>query len=86
MVYWSDNEIHAIMRINLTSSEIDYLVTDQLGEVEGLAVEWESGLIYWTDYIYERIEVARLNGSFRRTLFWKDITNPRTIVLHPKHG
>ena len=59
---------------------------DNLGQVDGLAVEWESGLIYWTDYIFERIEVARIDGLYRRTLFYTNLYNPRGIAVDPKSG
>ena len=62
------------------------IIRDNLGQVDGLAVEWESGLIYWTDYIFERIEVARVDGSQRKTLFTESVYNPRGIAVDPKSG
>ena len=62
------------------------IIRDDLGEVDGLAVEWESGVIYWTDYIYERIECAKVNGNYRKTIFTSDIYNPRGIAVDPKAG
>ena len=62
------------------------IIRDDLGKVDGIAVEWESGLIYWTDYIYERIEVAKLNGSSRKTLVFNNLTNPRGIAVDPRRG
>ena len=62
------------------------IVRDYLGQVDGLAVEWESGLIYWTDYIFERIEVARVDGNLRKTLFTTGVYNPRGIAVDPKSG
>ena len=62
------------------------IIRDNLGQVDGLAVEWESGLIYWTDYIFERIEVARIDGLYRRTLFYTNLYNPRGIAVDPKSG
>jgi len=54
--------------------------------VNGLAVEWESGLIYWTDHYLERIEVAKVNGSSRKTLITGNLQNPRGIAVDPKNG
>ena len=62
------------------------IIRDNIGQVDGLAVEWESGLIYWTDYIFERIEVARVDGSYRKTLFTESVYNPRGIAVDPKFG
>ena len=72
--------------MNLKTGAIQNVVTENLGEVEGLAVEWESELLYWTDYTYERIEVARLDGTHRKTLFWQNVNNPRAIVVDPRRG
>jgi len=65
---------------------VKVIIRDDLGKVDGIAVEWESGLIYWTDYIYERIEVAKLNGSSRKTLVFNNLTNPRGIAVDPRRG
>ena len=54
--------------------------------MDGLAVEWESELIYWTDYIFERVEVAKIDGTSRKTLFDSDVNNPRGIAVDPKSG
>ena len=59
---------------------------DYLGQVDGLAVEWENGLLYFTDYIYERIEVVKVDGSFRKTLFSTNIYSPRGIAVDPTSG
>lgn len=61
------------------------LIRDYLGEVDGIAYDWESELIYFTDYLYERIEVCQKNGSNRRTLF-TDLHNPRGIAVYPELG
>ena len=54
--------------------------------MDGLAVDWDCGLLYWTDYIFERIEVSKVDGSSRKTLFNENLTNPRGIAVDPKSG
>ena len=85
MIYWSDTSLWTINRMSLTSGEAEVILRD-LGQVDALAVEWESGLLYWTDYLYETIEVAKLDGSYRKTLFNSELYNPRGIVVDPKTG
>ena len=65
---------------------IKVIMRDDLGEIYGLAVEWESEKIYFTDFIFERIEVANLDGTFRKTLFTKDLYSPHGIAVDPKSG
>ena len=65
---------------------IKVIIRDDLGEIYGLAVEWESEKIYFTDFIFERIEVANLDGSFRKTLITRDLYSPRGIAVDPKSG
>lgn len=84
--YWSDINLHVIKRMNMSSGIVEDIVTGDLGSVEGLAVEWEGNVIYWTDYTYSRIEVASVDGSNRKLLFKEEIGNPRGIALYPKKG
>ena len=57
------------------------LFTSGLGTPEDLALDPISGLLYWTDYTFETINVGNVDGSFRTVLFGNNITNPRSIVL-----
>jgi len=75
-----------INRMNLTSREVKVIIKDNIGEVYSIAVEWESGLIYWTDFIFQRIEVAKLSGSSRRTLITRDVESPMGIAVDPRNG
>jgi len=73
--------------LNVTSGKVeDILTNSNLGEIDGLAVEWESDLIYWTDYTNERIEVAQLDGKNRRSLITSGIRRPKEIAVDPRKG
>ena len=65
---------------------IKVILRENLGEIYGLAFEWESELIYFADFIYERIEVVDVHGSLRKTLITKDLYSPRGIVVDSKNG
>ena len=86
MVYWSDINRRLIQRMNLTTGIIEDIITDNLGIIDGLAVEWENDLIYWADYSNSRVEVASLAGEQRKVLFASEVYNPRGIALYPKKG
>jgi len=57
-----------------------------LGSPEGVAVDWISKNLYWTDSGTDRIEVSRLDGTHHKTLFSEDLVNPRAIVVDPVRG
>ena len=85
-IYWSDINRRVIQRMNLTSGIIENVITDNLGVVDGLAIEWESNLIYWTDYYDRRVEVATIQGKHRKVLIQGGLSNPRGLALYPKKG
>lgn len=52
----------------------------------GLAVDWSTRKLYWTDTEMGRIEVANLDGSMRAVLIWSGLGQPRDIVVDPISG
>lgn len=42
--------------------------------------------LYWTDRTSDRIEVSKLDGSFRKTLVYKNLNDPVDIVLDIENG
>lgn len=59
------------------------VVVPGLDSPDGLACDWLSKKLYWTDSETNRIEVANLNGTSRKVLFWMDLDQPRAIALNP---
>lgn len=49
--------------------------------LDGIVVDWIVRNLYWIDIGIDRIEVARLNGIFRRVLISDDLDEFRVIVL-----
>jgi len=87
LVYWSETRPNAIKRLNVTSGKVQEILKDStLGEIDGLAVEWESDLIYWTDKTNHRIEVAQLDGKNRRALITSGTRRPLEITVDPRKG
>lgn len=84
MLYFS--EPNRLYRVRFDGSRMQMLVNESIGEVDGLAVDWEARNLYWTDARYKSVSVATLEGKFRRTLFEDDLGRPRAIVVHPKIG
>lgn len=49
----------------------------------GLAVDWVTKKLYWTDGGTRRIETSNLNGSMRALLIWDGLDKPRDITVDP---
>lgn len=63
--------------------------TSGIHTVEGIAVDWMGGNLYWTDDGPKKtISVARLEkaSQTRKTLIEGKMSHPRAIVVDPQHG
>lgn len=62
------------------------VITSGLMSPDGLACDWVTKKVYWADSETNRIEVSMYDGTFRSVLFWRDLDQPRAIVLVPSDG
>lgn len=85
-VYWTDDEVRLIQRAKLDGTEQQSVVTAEVLNPDGIAIDWISRNMYWTDTGTDRIEVARLNGTSRRTLIADNLNEPRAITVDPRNG
>nr|AVT42511.1 Wnt co-receptor arrow [Lithobius atkinsoni] len=86
-VFWTDISLEMIKRTSINGSAIEInVVTTGLMSPDGLACDWLTKKLYWTDSETNRIEVANLDGSHRKVLFWEDLDQPRAIALVPAEG
>lgn len=88
IVFWTDVSEEAIKQtyINQTGNVVQNVIISGLVSPDGLACDWIGKKLYWTDSETNRIEVANLNGTSRKVLFWQDLDQPRAIALDPVHG
>ncbi|XP_067906739.1 low-density lipoprotein receptor-related protein 6 isoform X2 [Heterodontus francisci] len=87
LVYWTDVSEEAIKLIFLNQTgNTQNVVISGLVSPDGLACDWLGKKLYWTDSETNRIEVAHLDGSLRKVLFWQDLDQPRAITLDPARG
>jgi SHS2 domain-containing protein len=84
-IYWSDISSKIINRIRLDGTNYT-VVLDNVESAEGLAVDWISRNLYYTDSVKHTIEVASLDGSNRKVLINTDLKNPRGIAVDPIDG
>ncbi|XP_033245957.1 low-density lipoprotein receptor-related protein 6-like isoform X1 [Drosophila miranda] len=76
-IYWTDQKTKCIFRVFLNGSYVQQIVDTGLIGPDG---------IRWSDAEVRLIEVARLDGSSRRVLLWKEVEEPRSLVLEPRRG
>jgi nidogen (entactin) len=84
-IYWSDVSGNLISRIRYDGSNYS-VVLQNVKSAEGLAVDWISRNIYFTDAEARTIEVASLSGKYRKVLINTDLKNPRGIAVDPIDG
>ncbi|XP_063053042.1 low-density lipoprotein receptor-related protein 5 isoform X2 [Engraulis encrasicolus] len=96
LIFWTDVSEEAIKQTfyNQSSNSLKEtalgtctkVVVSGLESPDGLACDWLGRKLYWTDSETNRIEVANLDGTSRKVLFWQDLDQPRAIALDPAHG
>ena len=84
-MYFTDVYNGHINMANLDGTNVQTIVSN-LKSPEGLAVDWLSKNIYWTDSGMNTLSVSGSDGTYKKTLFDSDMRNPRAIVLDPAQG
>ena len=95
-IYWSDRGFRQIMRTMLQevdttpylyNATVNRVYTGISREVNGLAVDWLSGSVYWTDALYNWITVAAAEKhEVYRHLVTNDLEKPMGICVWPQKG
>lgn len=86
IIFWTDLGLETIKGIRLNDGHIFDVITSGIVSPDGLACDWITKKLYWADSETNRIEVSHYDGSYRTVLFWKDLDQPRAIVLVPSEG
>ena len=79
-VYWTDVTLEQVARAFSNGSEVEVLAKHVINP-DGVAVDWIGRTLYWTDAGTNKIEVSRLDGSFRTSLVTANVGFPRAIIL-----
>ncbi|CDQ90671.1 unnamed protein product [Oncorhynchus mykiss] len=86
-IYWSDVRTQTIKRAFINGTGVETVVSADLPNAHGLAVDWVSRNLFWTSYDVNKkqINVARLDGSFKNAVI-QGLDKPHCLVLHPILG
>ena len=88
-IFWSDVHNGTILRapyngsLSETVSPSHISSEDTPSAPEGIAIDWVSRNIYWTDSKRKTVEVSNLDGSLHKVLINEKLANPRGIAVHP---
>ncbi len=86
-VYFSDISAKAIFSAKYDGTDRKVFLDSNIMSPEGIAVDWISRRIYWTDSGKDTVEVASLdNSTLRSVIINKHLVNPRGIAVDPIHG
>ena len=84
-IFWSDVRENKIKRSCFDGTKLT-IIKDNVGVCDGLAVEWISSQLYWTDTTYNTISVSDLEGNNTLILVSASLDEPRGIALDPEQG
>ncbi|XP_069472259.1 low-density lipoprotein receptor-related protein 2 isoform X2 [Ambystoma mexicanum] len=93
-LYWIDVGRRVIERMFLNGTNRETIISNDVPNGEGLAIDWVARKLYWVDAYTDSLNVAELDGRFRKRLADRCVDanhtycflNPRALVVHPKYG
>ncbi|KAL9960474.1 hypothetical protein ACROYT_G033939 [Oculina patagonica] len=81
-LYWTDEGINTISRSDLEGNNADIVVSSNLDEPSGIALDPNNGLMFWTDWGQNpKIERATLSGTQRVTIVTSNLHWPDGVDL-----
>lgn len=86
-LYCFNSRDYNIMRMTTNGSNTERLISNNFGYVSGIAVDWSSNILYWTDSTFNSIEVAQVDGKYRKVLMhFGRHSRPNGIFADPASG
>lgn len=80
-IYWTDTK--TISRSFINGSGVEHIVQLGIENPVNLAIDWIAKNLYWIDIDLKRIEVSRLDGSYRRIVFHDRNRHPFSLAVDP---
>ncbi len=95
-IYWTDRNFKEVVRTKLKevdttpymyNATVNRVYTGTSAEVNGLAVDWMTGTVYWTDAFYHWIIAANGNRyDIFKHLITEGLSRPTGIAVYPQKG
>uniref|UniRef100_A0A8C1BL65 Low density lipoprotein receptor-related protein 1Bb n=1 Tax=Cyprinus carpio carpio TaxID=630221 RepID=A0A8C1BL65_CYPCA len=86
-IYWADIKTQTIKRAFINGTGLQTVISGDIQNCRGLAVDWLSRNMYWLSSENEetQINVARLEGSLKTSVI-HGIDKPKCLTVHPAKG
>ena len=84
-IFWSDVRERNIKRSGIDGSGMTTIINN-IGVCDGLAVQWRTSELYWTDTTSDTISISDLAGNNPRSVLSLGLDKPRDIALDPDSG
>uniref|UniRef100_A0A672QCJ8 Low density lipoprotein receptor-related protein 1Bb n=1 Tax=Sinocyclocheilus grahami TaxID=75366 RepID=A0A672QCJ8_SINGR len=86
-IYWADVKTQTIKRAFINGTGLQTVISGDIQNCRGLAVDWLSRNMYWLSSENEetQINVARLDGSLKTSVIY-GIDKPKCLTVHPAKG
>ena len=79
--------LQLIKRASMTGQgDTETILHTERTSILDIAVDWLAQNIYWIDYDRSTIEMARVNGSSKLIIVYKNLYKPKYMVLDPAQG
>lgn len=87
LLFWTDVSMGKILRKSLKNNgKVETVVSANANRSEGIAIDWVTKKIYWTDAHLKLIGIINFDGTHGSVLISENLDQPRAIVLDPSHG
>ena len=84
-IVWTDNSTNAIMTSDLSGNDIRVLKKG-MGRIGGIAVDWITGNVYYTEPDTNYIGVMHPAGFYLQLSFSLILNRPTSIAVDPRYG
>jgi len=85
-IYMADAIDETIKRAKINKPSSVETILSNVHTPDGIAVDWITGKLYWTDTGYKTIEVADIDGKHNADLIKVGLYEPRAIAVDPHTG
>lgn len=85
-IIYSDLGSKEIIAVDMKTRIHSVIVSTHLEAVECLAVDWNSGNLYWADVSLKTLEVINMEKRHRKVLIKEKLDHPMDVALVPHKG